>query len=339
MTRVLFGVFLLFCLQLTAYADTGNSYQASPDAPEVLAGGVRMIDVQSSFGSFKVWTKRVGNNPDIKVLILHGGPGGNHMAYEVFDSFFPDAGIEYYYYDQLGSWFSDKPTDPALLDLDRFVEEVEQVRLALGLGPENFYLYGHSWGGMLGMQYALKYQQHLKGLIVSNMVSSIPHYIEFAEKVMAPKLPPVVLAQIREFEAKEDYGNPRYQQLLLEHYYVNHIMRLPLDQWPQPVLQSFEHQNNDVYIPMQGPSEFGSSGILEDWDRSADLHKIKVPTLVIGAEHDTMDVNHMRWMSEQFPKGEFLYSPDGSHMTLYDDQQRYFDGLIDFITSVDKKTR
>jgi proline iminopeptidase len=111
-----------------------------------------------------VWTKRFGNNPKIKVLLLHGGPGGTHEFFESFESFFPQEGIEFYEYDQLGSYFSDQPKDSSLWVTERFVEEVEQVRKALGLNKDNFYLLGHSWGGILAMEYALKYQDNLKGL-------------------------------------------------------------------------------------------------------------------------------------------------------------------------------
>src|SRR5262245_56403758 len=151
---------------------------------DVLSGGVRMIPVETPKGTFRVWTKRIGNNPRVKVLILHGGPGFTHEYLEAVDSYFPGAGIEYYHYDQLGPYYSDQPDEPDLWDTARFVEEVETVRKALGLGPDNFYLYGHSWGGILGIEYALKYQQNLKGLIISNMVGSIPLYNEYAEKVI-----------------------------------------------------------------------------------------------------------------------------------------------------------
>ena len=130
----------------------------------MLSGGVRLIPMTTPKGTFRVWTKRVGNNPTIKVLLLHGGPGATHEYFEAFDSYFPAAGIEYYYYDQLGSAYSDQPDEPELWELPRFVDEVEQVRQALGLDQDNFYLLGHSWGGMLAIEYALKYQQHLKGL-------------------------------------------------------------------------------------------------------------------------------------------------------------------------------
>jgi proline iminopeptidase len=128
---------------------------------DILSGGVKLIPVATPKGTFRVWTKRIGNHPTTKVLLLHGGPGATHEYLEGFDSYFRAAGIEYYYYDQLGSYYSDQPDDPELVDLARFVDEVEQVRIALGLDQDNFYLYGHSWGGVLAVEYALKYQQHL----------------------------------------------------------------------------------------------------------------------------------------------------------------------------------
>ena len=132
---------------------------------DVRSGGARMISIDTPSGPGRVWTKRVGNNPDLKVLLLHGGPGATHEYLEAFDSFLPAAGVEYYYYDQLGSGHSDHPEDGSLWDLDRFVDEVDQVRAALGLDSTNFVLYGHSWGGILAIEYALRHQQQLRALI------------------------------------------------------------------------------------------------------------------------------------------------------------------------------
>jgi proline iminopeptidase len=320
----------------TAAAPTAAlSYFDSTGRDDVLSGGVRMIPIATPKGTFKVWTKRVGNNPRIKVLLLHGGPGATHEYFEAFDSYFPKEGIEYYYYDQLGSAFSDQPQEPGLWDLPRFVEEVEQVRLALGLDSSNFYLLGHSWGGMLAMEYALKYQSNLKGLIVSNMMASIPAYVDYAESVLMPAMDPGVLGEIKEIEAKQDYDNPRYMELLVPNYYALHILRMPPEQWPDPVNRAFARLNKDVYIPMQGPSEMSASGKLEKWDRSADLGRITVPTLTIGGQYDTMDPGYMEKMAGLLGKGRYLHCSNGSHMAMYDDQKTYFDGLIEFIKDVD----
>jgi proline iminopeptidase len=302
---------------------------------DVLGGGVRRIPIKTPKGTFTVWTKRVGNNPTIKVLLLHGGPASTHEYFEAMDSYFPGAGIEYYYYDQLGSLYSDQPKEPSLWTIPRFVDEVEQVRQALGLNKENFYLLGHSWGGMLAIEYALVHQQHIKGLIISNMMASIPAYNEYAEKVLMAKMDQKVLATLKRIEKAKDYDNPRYMELLMEHHYTLHVLRMPADKWPDPAVRGLEHINKSIYIPMQGPSELGASGTLAKWDRTADLGKIEVPTLVIGAEHDTMDPKHMKMMAGAVKRGRYLYCPNGSHMAMYDDQETYMSGVIQFVRDVD----
>ncbi|MDX1672534.1 MAG: proline iminopeptidase-family hydrolase [Balneolaceae bacterium] len=325
-------IFLLSCDSSPRLSDYFNY-----SGRQQLNGGAQMIEISTPKGDFNVWTKRVGNNPDIKVLILHGGPGFNHEAYEAFDSFLPAEGIEYYYYDQLGSFFSDQPEDTSLWKTERFVEEVEQVRRALGLDSSNFYLYGHSWGGILGIEYALKYQENLKGLIISNMMSSVPDYNAYADNVLAQQLDPEVLKQLRDFEARGEYHHPRYMELLMQHYYTEHLMRMPIEEWPEPFTRAFEHFNEQVYVLMQGPSEFGitKDALLYDWDRTEELAQIEVPTLVIGAQHDTMDPEHKRMMADRLPNGRYHHCPNGSHMAMYDDQQIYFDGLIKFLQEVD----
>jgi proline iminopeptidase len=302
---------------------------------DVISGGVRRIPITTPKGTFTVWTKRVGNHPTIKLLLLHGGPGMTHEYFEALDSYLPGAGVEYYFYDQLGSYYSDQPEDPALWELPRFVEEVEQVRQALGLGRDNFFLLGHSWGGLLAIEYALAHGQHLKGLVISNMMASIPAYNAYAQQVLMPRMDPGVLAELRRIEAAGDYKNPRYFELLLPHHYVHHVLRMPADQWPDPVNRTFKHLNEAIYVPMQGPSELGASGKLERWDRTADLGRIEVPTLVIGAAHDTMDPAHMEWMAGAVQRGRYLHCPSGSHMAMYDDQERYVDGLIRFLRDGD----
>jgi proline iminopeptidase len=306
---------------------------------DVFAGGVRMIPIETPKGTFRVWTKRVGSNPRVKVLLLHGGPGATHEYLEAFDSFLPAAGIEYYFYDQLGSAFSDQPDEPELWTIPRFVDEVEQVRRALGLSRDDFVLYGSSWGGMLAIEYALAHGENLKGLVISNMMSSIPAYNRYAREVLQPAMDQAALAEILELEAKKDYANPRYEGLLMEHFYRYHVLRRPPAEWPQGVVRSFGAINKKIYVPMQGPSEMGVSGTLELWDRGKDLPRITVPTLVIGAGHDTMDPKHMEWMSQQLPRGRYLFCPEGSHLAMYDDQETYMAGLIAFLKELEAGQR
>ena len=326
---------VLLCLMMSPVHAAPTAYLDSSGRDDVLSGGAKLITIQTPKGAFHVWTKRVGNNPSIKVLLLHGGPGATHEYFEAFDSYFPKAGIEYYYYDQLGSAYSDQPDEPTLWELPRFVDEVEQVRKALKLDRSNFYLYGQSWGGILALEYALKYQQNLKALVISNMVASIPAYNRYATNVLMPAMDQKALAEVKQLEAKGRYDDPRYEALLMQHFYVDHILRMPADQWPDPVLRAFAKINKKIYIPMQGPSEMGASGKLVNWDRTADLSQITVPTLAIGARYDTMEPAQMEKIAKGVKNGRYLYCPKGSHLALYDDQQVYMAGLTQFILDVD----
>jgi proline iminopeptidase len=310
-----------------------SSYLDSSGREDVLSGGVRMIPIATPRGDFRVWTKRVGNNPSLRMLLLHGGPGATHEYLEACDSYLPNAGVEYYYYDQLGSAWSDQPDEPSLWELDRFVDEVEQVRQALGLDRDNFVLYGQSWGGILAIEYALRYQQHLRGLVISNMMADVQAYNAYAEQVLMPAMDQDKLAEIKKLEAAGDIENPRYMELLTEQHYVHHVLRMPVDEWPNPVQRAFAAINPAIYVSMQGPSELGISqdAALANWSRFDDLASITVPTLVIGARYDTMDPAHVKEMAARLPLGKYLHCPTGSHLAMYDDQQTYFTGLIEFL--------
>ncbi len=328
-------VIVCYSCNQSANKNPTSAYFTNTDTG-VQTGNVKVIAIQTPKGKFNVWTKRIGNNPKIKLLLLNGGPGGTHECFESFENFLPAEGIEFIYYDQLGCGNSDNPKDTSMWDLPRYVEEVEQVRVALGLNKDNFYLLGHSWGGILAMQYALKYQDNIKGLIISNMMSSAPAYGKYAQEVLAKQFDPKVLDTIRQIEAKGDFANPKYMELLLPNFYAKHICRIPLDKWPDPLNRCFAKLNQSLYVTMQGPSEFGVSGKLEKWDVSKQLPTIKTATLVIGATYDTMDPEHMKWMSTQVQNGRFLLCANGSHCALYDDQQVYMQGLISFIKDVNE---
>jgi proline iminopeptidase len=335
MMRYLILLISLCCMfSCTPKVEKGTditNYFTYGDAVE--AAGVRLIPIKTPVGTFNVWTKRFGTNPKIKVLLLHGGPGMTHEYMECFETFFLREGFEFYEYDQLGSFFSDQPKDSSLWTNERFVEEVEQVRQAIGADSSNFYVLGNSWGGILAMEYALKYQKHLKGLLISNMMASAPEYGQYAQQVLALQMDPKVIAEVRAIEAKMDYSNPRYMELLLPNFYHKHVCRL--DTWPDGFNRAMKNVNGDIYYMMQGPSEFGISGRLANWDIKDRLKEIEVPTLMIGAKYDTMDPKAMEEQSKLVQNGRFLYCPNGSHLSMWDDQKVYMDGVIQFIRSVD----
>lgn len=304
----------------------------APQDSGVQYAGVKMIPITTSAGNFNVWTKTIGYNPQIKVLLLHGGPAFTHEYMECFQSFFPREGFEMIEYDQLGSFYSDQPNDSTLWTIDRFVEEVEQVRTALGLNKENFYLLGNSWGSMLAMQYALKYQKNIKGLIICNMMSSIPDFNEYNKKILIEDLGSSSVDSMIQMEMNGQMDNPQYVRM--EKVYAHkHMCRvLP---YPNPMIRGFTHVNNSIMNIMLGPGTATFSGRLTSWDIKNRLHEIQVPTLIVGAKYDFMSPDHMKWMSTQMQHTRYLYCPEGSHLAMWDDQKNFYPGIVQFIKDVD----
>jgi proline iminopeptidase len=307
-----------------AAADPPVSPAAVPAARAdgVHTGGSRTVRID---GRYEVWVKQVGAGA-VPVLTLHGGPGFNHYYLECFEDFLPQAGIRFWYYDQLGCGFSDAPDDAALWTLERYLGEVEQVRRALAL--ERFVLYGHSWGGLLAMEYALRYGQHLSGLVISNMTASVAEYVRHAETVLA-RLPGAARATIQKARAAHAFESPEYQKVLMEAVYSQHVCRL--DPWPEPVQRTFRTMNGKIYNLMQGPDEFTITGNLKNWDIWSRLPGIKVPTLVIAARHDEMAPEQLARMAKLIPHARLAVCERGSHMCMYDDQQAYFQALLPFL--------
>jgi proline iminopeptidase len=292
----------------------------------VKTGGVQMVRVD---GRFNVWTKQVGSG-SVSVLTLHGGPGGTHEYFECFEDFLPQQGIQFFYYDQLGSAYSDQPDDASLWTVERFREEVEQVRTALGL--TRFYLYGHSWGGMLAIEYALKYQEHLKGLIISNMTASIPAYVAYINHLRR-QLPLETIRTLERYEASGEYTAPEYEHIMFGEVYAKHLCRN--DPWPEPLTRMLRHLNPKVYNTMQGPNEFVVTGTFKDWDRWKDLAKITLPTLVSVGRFDTISVTDIQRMGGLMPNSRVAVCERGSHCSMYDDQEQYFADFIGFIKDVE----
>jgi len=310
-------------------AQTSDVLTQHPDGlnpPGIRTAGIRMVPVVG--GKYKAWTKKVGSGRT-KVLLLHGGPGFSHEYLEALESFLPQAGVEMYYYDQLGCNNSDQPDDPSLWTLDRYTEEVEEVRRALGL--DHFVLYGHSWGGILAIEYALNHQQHLRGLVISNMTAGMQAYLKRTASIKL-QLPPDTLARLTALEAKQDYDSPEYQTIMMEDLYPKMICRI--QPWPEPVSRAFRHANEKIYNFMQGKSEFLVTGNLKDWERWDRLHEIEVTALTIGAQYDEMDPADMKKMADLMPNARNAFCPNGSHLCMWDDQAEYFKHLLKFLRTV-----
>ena len=293
-------------------------------------GQSRIIEVP---GGYHVWTRRVGEG-SLQMLTLHGGPGANHEYLEVLERHLDPAqggpDVTFYYYDQLGSYYADQPDDTSLWTVERFREEVEAVREALGL--EQFVLYGQSWGGMLAIEHALAYPEHLKGLVISNMTASIASYVAHL-KTLRAALPTDVQRRLADFEAREDYFNPAYEELLVSTLYTQHLCRL--DPWPDAVVRGLERISQPVYRTMQGPNEFVVTGNFAEWDRWDRLSEIRVPTLLLVGRHDTMNPADIEEMGRRMPDAEVAVLENGSHLALWDDEAAYFEALEGFLTRLE----
>jgi len=292
------------------------------DLKSVKTEGVHFITLKNGY---KVWTQTVGEGP-IQILLLHGGPGCTHEYFECFENFLQKDQFTLIYYDQLGSHYSDQPEDSSLWTVERFCEEVEEVRGALGL--ENFYLYGQSWGGLLAIEYALKYQNHLKGLILSNITGSVASYENYLNELRR-QLPQEVQDQMASYEKAGEYGHPEYEKILFEKVYTRFLCRL--DPWPEPLVRTFSHLNKQVYLTIQGPNEFVVTGNFKEWNRWADLPKIQVSTLLICGRYDTMNPKDVEQMASLIPHSQLKICENGSHCCHYDDQESYFQALRTFL--------
>ena len=315
-----------------AFSEADEAVRQAKHAEE----GVTLVELSNGY---KVFTQQFGESEDVKVLVLHGGPACTHeymlnVAYRLPDHPLVRAagGAEVHMYDQLGSFFSDQPVED-LWNIPRWVEEVDEVRKALGMGPDNFYLLGNSWGGILAMEYALAHGDQLKGLIVCNMVTSIPEYAAYNQRVLRPKMRPSLVDSLEAYEAAGDFQNETYLELIDKEFYRKHICRL--ETWPEEVNVSFARLNYKLYDLMQGPSEFKVGGRLIDWDITDRLGEIAVPTLMVGATHDTMDPVAMARQATLVQHGRAHICTEGSHLALWDDADSFFRGVGGFIGDVD----
>lgn len=283
---------------------------------------------------YHLWTRTVGHG-DIKLLCLHGGPGGTHEYWENFGDELADLGVQVSMYDQLGSFYSDQPdySDPQIaakyLTYDYFLEEVEEVRQKLGL--DNFYLIGQSWGGLLVQMYAVKYGQHLKGAIISSMVDEIDEYVTNVNQCRLQTLGADKVHYMQKIEQENNLDDPTYQSYvdILNAEYVDRKQ-------PEAIRHLVSTMAIDVYNVFQGDNEFVITGKLKDWHFRQHLHEIKVPTLLTFGEHETMPLATAKIMQQEIPHARLETTPNGGHHHMIDNAPVYFAHLKKFIRDVEE---
>lgn len=277
-----------------------------------------------SVDGYRVRTYSFGSGDNV-VFCLNGGPGLPCDYLREAHSCLIDKGYRVVAFDQLGTGRSDRPTDPGLWTIGRYVEETEAVRKALGLGK--VHLLGHSWGGWLAIDYALTYPANLRTLILEDTVADMPHLASELERLRAA-LGPETVAMMQKHEAAGTYDHPEYQAAVTILNY-RHVCRLP--EWPAPIKRSLDDWNMGPYMTMQGPNEFLYIGNLKDWNRVPDLPRIKVPVLITVGAHDELTPACALRMKLALPDAEIQVFRNSSHMPFYEEPAAYYPALIDFL--------
>ena len=263
----------------------------------------------------RVWYRSVGEGGGTPLLCLHGGPGFTHYYLEPLEALADRRQV--IFYDQLGCGRSDRPGDLSLWTVDRFVEELAQVRAALGLDRLN--LFGSSWGGMLAMQYVLDRQPELESLILCGSPASMIRWVEDCDELLAAE-PDEVRRTIREHEEAGFTGCPEYQAAILG-FYREHVCRM--SPWPVGLERSFAEAGFDVYTTMNGPSEFTVTGTLKTWTVMDRLGEITVPTLLVGGRYDECTPGHMEEMHRRIPGSRLATIEDASHLCFAEQPEKF----------------
>jgi proline iminopeptidase len=288
---------------------------------ERAADRVTDIDVDGH----RVVAYEFGEGDDV-LLLLNGGPGLPCDYLRDAHTFVADHGLRVVAFDQLGCGASDRPDDPALWSMERYVREVETVRATLGLGRVT--LLGHSWGGWLAIEYTLTHPDAVRALILADTAGDLPHLMSELHR-LREEFAPGTDAAMRAFEADGRFDDPAYRALVeaLDH---RHVFRG--DVAPPPLARSVEGWNMTPYRAMQGPNEFLYVGNLRNWRRLAEMDRIRVPTLVYCGRFDEQTPDCAMRMVERLPFVEFHIFEHSSHMPFYEEPEAYDVLLLDFLS-------
>jgi proline iminopeptidase len=259
------------------------------------------------------------------VFLLSGGPGLPCRYLAEPHLRLVDAGYRVVSYDQLGTGQSDRPKDESLWHVARFAQEVETVRSALGL--DRFHLVGHSWGGWLGMEYAVTFPGVLASFVIADSAADIQHLVSELDRLRAGLgIETLRMMQRREAEWSIDHEEYKAAITLLNH---RHVCRL--DRWPEPLAASVADWNMDPYMAVQGPNEFLYIGNLKDWNRLEAMGGFDAPCLIVAGAHDEMTPSCALRMHGAIPNSEVAIFPNSSHTPFYEEPEPYFERLLKFL--------
>lgn len=275
----------------------------------------------------RVWYRVVGTGTRTPLLLIHGGPGVPSDYLKPLEALGDDRPV--IFYDQLGTGRSDQPTDTTLWRTERFVEEVGALRKALGL--EKVHVLGHSWGTIVGAEYALTQPAGLRSLILASPALDIPLWERNADSLRRT-LPDSIQQMIVRHEQDGTYDSPEYQGAMMA-FYAQYICRR--NPWPAEVDSSFVNMNQTLYRYMQGPSEFTITGTLKGYDLSPRLGGIAVPTLFTVGEYDEALPSSAAHFASLIPGAKLAIVPDAAHLTMQDQPDEYIRVVRAFLRDVE----
>lgn len=283
------------------------------------------------FRGHRTWYQVVGDlapsSGKLPLLVLHGGPGFSHDYLEDL-AHLADGGRAVVFYDQLGCGKSDHPDDDALWVMDTFVDELAAVRDALRL--DRVHLLGHSWGGWLALEYALRRPAGLVSLVLASTCASLPAFAAETRR-LKESLPSEVQEVIDRHEAEGTTDDPTYLNAAMA-YYTQWVCRL--NPFPEHVMRSFANLSEDVYGTMQGP-EWNVTGNLKDWDVTARLGELQVPVLVTSGRYDEMTPSIVQPLVTRIQGAEHVVFQESSHLAMAEEPEHYREVLESFLSRVE----
>lgn len=290
-----------------------------------MANGTKIVTLKNGY---HLWTHTENSPKKIKMIAVHGGPGDTHESFEGVPAFLPD--IQVSYYDQLGSWYSDQPnfndrqTAKKFLNIDYFVNELEEVRAALGY--EKFVLLGYSWGAMIAFEYALKYPDKLSHLIIIGM-SAVGSDFDKQMQIETARI--LGKSDFDYVFAQADAGNfndLRYQQLMGK-FYQAYYNRFSSSQ-TKHVADISNHQVSDR---MMGKNPFSTAGELAGWNVENRLSSIKTPALLMVGDQDLISVAAAKKTAQKLSHSVFKVIKKATHVSLRDNPQEIFENIKNFL--------
>ena len=272
-----------------------------------------------------IWWKKVGSGRKTPLLTLHGGPGAGHNYLLPLAALADQRPV--IFYDQLGCGKADSPPDEKIYTIQRSVDELDAVRRALQL--HRIDLFGHSWGSMLAIEYLCQGRgKGVEKLILGGALASVPQANAGQMRLIAA-MPNGGGAKLHALEAAHKEATPEYQALVDE-FYKLHVIRK--DPPPPDAAASLDIVAKSIaYRVMNGPNEFTIVGVIRDWDRRKDLHRIRVPTLIVTGTYDEVTLDCHKTIQRGIKGSRLVILPGCSHLAMDEKPELYVATLRNFL--------